>query len=109
GGRGEGEVQRADERRRADGRPLSFITSRPAADVSFFAAGREKGFALMRRFLKAVAAVALLLAFSLESGVPARGQLIGVGRGRGRRVGRGGLPPPPFNPDAGILDRPKGR
>ena len=79
------------------------------SDISYFAAGREKGFALMRRFLKAVAALALLLAFSLESGVPARGQLIGVGRGRGRRIGRVVLPTPPFNPDAGILDRPKGR
>lgn len=64
---------------------------------------------MMRRLLKAATAVALLLAFSLELCAPARGQLIGVGRARERRIGRVVLPTPPFNPDAGILDGPKGR
>jgi hypothetical protein len=64
---------------------------------------------VMRRLLKVATVVALLFTFSLELCVPARGQLIGVGRARGRRVGRVVLPTPPFNPDAGILDSPKGR
>jgi hypothetical protein len=61
----------------------------------------------MRRFLKAVPALLLSLAFSLEACVPARGQLISIGKRR--RVGRVVLPTPPFNPDAGILDGPRGR
>ena len=63
---------------------------------------------MMRRFLKAVPAIALLLAFSLESGVSVRGQLIEVGK-RGRRIGRIVLLTPPSNPNAGILSGPKGR
>lgn len=63
---------------------------------------------MSRRFHKAMKAIALSLVFSLEPCVVARGQLIEVGRARGRRVGRVVLPTPPFNPDAGILDEPKG-
>ena len=58
------------------------------------------------RFHKAITVITLSLVFSLGPGAPARGQLIGVGRARGRRVGRVVLPTPPFNPDAGILDGP---
>ena len=50
-------------------------------------------------------AAVLLFVFSLESPAPARGQGVGVYRGRqGRRVGRVTLPTPPFNPNAGILN-----
>jgi hypothetical protein len=52
-----------------------------------------------------LAAALLLFVFLLESPAPARGQGIGVYRGRqGRRVGRVTLPTPPFNPNAGILN-----
>ena len=58
----------------------------------------------------AVAAALLLCVFLLEPPAPARGQGVGVYRGRqGRRVGRMPLPTPPFNPNAGILDSPGGR
>lgn len=57
---------------------------------------------------KAIKAIALSLIFYLGQGLPARGQLIEVGKARRRRVGRVVLPTPPFNPDAGILDSPKG-
>ena len=65
----------------------------------------------MRKLLtRAVAAAILLFVFFMESPVPARGQGVGVYRGRqGRRVGRVTLPTPPFNPNAGILDRRGGR
>ena len=63
---------------------------------------------MMKRFLKAVVVV-LLLAFSLEWGVPARGQLIEIGKARRRRVGRVVLPTPPFNPDAPVLADERGR
>lgn len=56
-------------------------------------------------FTRVATAAVLLFVFFLESPAPARGQGIGVYRGRqGRRVGRVTLPTPPFNPDAGILN-----
>lgn len=59
---------------------------------------------------RAAAAAVLLFVFFPESPVSARGQGVGVYRGRqGRRVGRVTLPTPPFNPNAGILDRRGGR
>ena len=73
------------------------------------AAGREGRFAVITRLVKVVAAVALLLVFSMELLIPARSQVVRIGGGRGRRVGRVVLPTPPFNPDAGILDSPRGR
>ena len=55
----------------------------------------------------ATAAAVLLCVFLLEPPAPARGQGVGVYRGRqGRRVGRIPLPTPPYNPNAGILDSP---
>src|SRR5215211_6792339 len=60
---------------------------------------------LNKRLTGVVTAAVLLYIFFLESPAPARGQGIGVYRGRqGRKVGRVTLPTPPFNPNAGILD-----
>lgn len=53
----------------------------------------------------AATAAVLLFVFFMESPDAARGQGVGVYRGRqGRRVGRVTLPTPPFNPNAGILE-----
>lgn len=64
----------------------------------------------MKRLIKGMggAFITLLMVagMSLAAGftAPARGQDLGVYRGRqGRRVGGVKLPTPPFNPDAGIL------
>ena len=58
----------------------------------------------------AAAAAVLLFVFFMESPGTARGQGVGVYRGRqGRRVGGVTLPTPPFNPNAGILDGRGGR
>ena len=60
---------------------------------------------LNQRLTRVVTAAVLLCVFFLELPAPARGQGIGVYRGRqGRRVGRVTLPTPPFNPNAGILN-----
>jgi len=60
---------------------------------------------LIKLLTRAATAAVLLFVFFMESPVPARGQGVGVYRGRqGRRVGRVTLPTPPFNPNAGILD-----
>src|SRR5215211_3800284 len=65
---------------------------------------------LNKRLTGVVTAAVLLYIFFLESPAPARGQGIGVYRGRqGRKVGRVTLPTPPFNPNAGILDSRGGR
>ena len=65
----------------------------------------------MIKLLTGAAAVAVLLfVFFLESPGTARGQGVGVYRGRqGRRVGGVTLPTPPFNPNAAILDSRRGR
>ena len=65
---------------------------------------------MIKLLTRAAAAAALLCVFLLEPPAPARGQGVGVYRGRqGRRVGRTPLPTPPFNPNAGILDGRGGR
>lgn len=54
----------------------------------------------------AAAAAVLLFVLFIASPVTARAQGVGVYGGRQRRrVGRVTLPTPPFNPNAGILDR----
>jgi hypothetical protein len=54
----------------------------------------------------AASAAVLLFVLFLESPGTALGQGVGGYRGRqGRRVGRVTLPTPPFNPDAGILNK----
>jgi hypothetical protein len=63
-----------------------------------------------RRLNRVAAAFVMLCVLLLVSPAPARGQGVGIYRGRqGRRVGRVTLPTPPFNPDAGILGSRKGR
>src|SRR5215211_1708276 len=70
----------------------------------------EGEFRLNKRLTGVVTAAVLLFVFFSESPAPARGQGIGVYRGRqGRRVGRVTLPTPPFNPNAGILNSDKRR
>jgi hypothetical protein len=60
---------------------------------------------LLKLLFRAATAAVLLFVFFMESPGTARGQGVGVYRGRqGRRVGRVALPTPPFNPHAGILD-----
>ena len=65
----------------------------------------------MIKLLTGAAAAALLLfVLFMESPGTARGQGVGVYRGRqGRRVGGVTLPTPPFNPNAGILNSRGGR
>ena len=61
---------------------------------------------MIKLLTRAAAAAVLLFVFFVESPAPARGQGVGVYRGRqGRRVGRVTLPTPPFNPNAGILTK----
>ena len=65
---------------------------------------------MIKLLTRAATAAVLLFVFFIESPVAARGQGVGIYRGRqGRRVGGVTLPAPPFNPNAGILDRPAGR
>ncbi|MET0648955.1 MAG: hypothetical protein ABW208_20285 [Pyrinomonadaceae bacterium] len=65
---------------------------------------------MIKLLTRAAAAAVLLFVFLLETPVPARGQGVGIYRGRqGRRVGRIPLPTPPFNPNAGVLDSRDGR
>ena len=65
---------------------------------------------LNQRLTRVVTAAVLLCVFLLELPAPARGQGVGVYRGRqGRRVGGVTLPTPPFNPNAGILNGSSGR
>jgi hypothetical protein len=65
---------------------------------------------LIKLLTRAAAAAVLLFVFFIESPGIARGQGVGVYRGRqGRRVGGVTLPTPPFNPNAGILDGRGGR
>lgn len=64
----------------------------------------------MKLLTRAATAAVLLFVFFVESPGPALGQSGGVYGGRQRRrVGRVTLPTPPFNPNAGILDRRVGR
>lgn len=65
---------------------------------------------LHKRLAGVTVTAALLFVFFMEAPYAARGQGIGVYRGRqGRRVGRITLPTPPFNPNAGILGGSGGR
>ena len=65
---------------------------------------------MIKLLTRAATAAVLLFVFFVESPVAARGQGVGVYRGgQGRRVGRVTLPTPPFNPDAGILNKRVGR
>lgn len=60
--------------------------------------------------LRLAAAALLIFVLLSESAAPARGQNVGSLRAaQGRRVGRIRLPTPPFNPDAGVLGRRRGR
>jgi hypothetical protein len=60
----------------------------------------------IKRLIKAGAACVMLIVLFSQSSVYARGQQVGIFRApRGRRVGTVRLPTPPFNPDAGVLDR----
>jgi hypothetical protein len=65
----------------------------------------------MKKLLtRAATTVLLLFVLFMELPVTARGQGVGGYRSRqGRRVGRVTLPTPPFNPNAGILDKRGGR
>lgn len=58
---------------------------------------------------KLIMAAFLFIFFSVAASVSARGQVTAGRIGQGRRVGKVVLPTPPFNPDAGILTRPKTR
>lgn len=65
---------------------------------------------MYKRLTKATTAAVLTFVLLTAGCAAAQGQDIGTYRGRqGRRVGRVTLPTPPFNPDAGILNKRKGR
>lgn len=62
------------------------------------------------KYLRSAAAALTLFVLLSGSAAPARGQDAGIFRApQGRRVGRVRLPTPPFNPDAGVLDKGRGR
>jgi hypothetical protein len=61
---------------------------------------------MIKLLTRAATAAVLLFVLFMASPVTARGQGVGVYSGRQRRrVGRVTLPTPPFNPNAGILDK----
>ena len=82
----------------------------PPATPLLLAAGRKESLALISNFTKTTKTVIWLLLLFLVAEIPVHAQGIGGTYRRGqRREGSIVLPTPPFNPNAGILSKPKAR